>query len=133
MDTHRRSIFFAALAVATACMQCAATLMAPEKAQKDSAVWNEAETSALVDYLLKHVSEMADAGAFKSPTWNAAATDIAKHHTTGPVKTGKMCKGKYTTVCTLIFHVALLISCSLASNDLQNSPGFEARIWIILD
>lgn len=127
MDTRRRSIIFAALAAAVACVQCTAALMAPEN-PKNSAIWNDNETSALVDYLLKHKSEMGDAGAFKPATWNAAAADIAKHHTLGPMKTGKMCKGKYGSVCILILHVLLLISRFSASTSLQSSC--KSRGWI---
>jgi hypothetical protein len=46
-------------------------------------------------YLLEHKSEMGDGGSYKMGTFNAAANRIARHHTLGPVKTGKMCEGKW--------------------------------------
>ena len=53
---------------------------------------------SLVDYLLAHKSEIAEAGMFKMGTFNAAASHIAAHHTLGPKKTGKMCATKFRTV-----------------------------------
>ena len=64
------------------------------------AQWNKAETKALMAYFLQHKSEIGEGGMFKMGTFNAAATEITKHHTSGPVKTGKKCKTKWQTVIT---------------------------------
>ena len=64
-------------------------------ALQDKAQWNEAVTVALVDFLLMHKSEISDAGMFKMTTFNAAAEHIAGDHSSGPAKTGKMCKTKW--------------------------------------
>jgi hypothetical protein len=49
-------------------------------------------------YLQEHKSEIGEGGMFKMRAFNAAAIKIAKHHTSGPVKMGKMCKTKWRTV-----------------------------------
>jgi hypothetical protein len=63
-----------------------------------TAQWNEEETKVLLTYLLDHKSEISDGGMFKMGTFNAAATEIATHHSSGPTKTGKMCKTKWQVV-----------------------------------
>jgi hypothetical protein len=60
-----------------------------------TAQWNEAETKVLIAYLLEHKSEIDEGGMFKMGAFNATAISIAKHHTSGPVKMGKMCKTKW--------------------------------------
>ena len=70
------------------------TTMTAGKAQ-----WNPAEVSAFVDYLNEHCVEQGDAGNFKSSVYAAAATAISSHRTSGPPKTGVMCKNKWTAVC----------------------------------
>jgi hypothetical protein len=60
--------------------------------------WNEVETMALVDFLLEHKSEIANAGMYKMGTFNVAAGHIAPNHSLGPRKTGKMCKTKWRAV-----------------------------------
>lgn len=95
---RRRRILSSALVLATLCAQYSAVVMA---APKDKANWNDQETAAMVTYLYDHRAEMGDAGMFKMSTFNAAAQHISEHHTAGPVKTGKMCKTKWRTVCNI--------------------------------
>lgn len=63
------------------------------------AQWNSVEVSAFVDYLHEHRAERGDAGNFKPSVYSAAATAIGPHRTSGPPKTGAMCKNKWTSVC----------------------------------
>jgi hypothetical protein len=93
---RKRRIWAAALTITTLCAQVATAIMAT--APSDKAQWNEVETTALVDFLLEHKSEIGDAGMYKMTTFNAAAVRIAPHHTSGPMKTGKMCKTKWRAV-----------------------------------
>jgi hypothetical protein len=96
---RKRRIWAAALTLTTLCAQVATAIMATTPtAPPDKAQWNEEETSALVDFLLEHKSEIGDAGMYKMGTFNAAASSIATHHTLGPRKTGKMCKTKWRAV-----------------------------------
>jgi hypothetical protein len=71
------------------------------------AVWNDIETQELINFLHEKRSE-PEGGAFKMPTFNAAAKHIAQHLTQGPVKTGAMCKTKWNGVSNkfhcLLFH-----------------------------
>jgi len=92
----------AALTITTLCAQAATAVMATASiaptAPIDKAQWNENETVALVDFFLEHKSEIGDAGMFKMGTFNAAAASITAHYTSGPRKTGKMCKTKWRAV-----------------------------------
>ena len=96
---RKRHIWAAALTLTTLCAQVATAVMATAPTTPiDKAQWNEKETEALVDFLLEHKSEIGDAGMFKMGTFNAAAASIAGHYTSGPKKTGKMCKTKWRAV-----------------------------------
>lgn len=77
------------------------TLEADSTAPKGvpKAQWNPAEVSAFVDYLHEHRAERGDAGNFKGSVYAAAATAINCHRTSGPPKTGAMCKNKWAAVC----------------------------------
>ncbi|KAF8803320.1 hypothetical protein BYT27DRAFT_7110277, partial [Phlegmacium glaucopus] len=66
----------------------------------DKAQWNDQEVSALLDFLLEKKSEIGDAGMFKMGTFNAAAAHITGYCTSGPAKTGKMCKTKWRALKT---------------------------------
>jgi hypothetical protein len=55
------------------------------KAPRDN--WNDAEITALIDYLIEHIAEVGDGGNFKKATFTA-----------GPPKTASMCKSKYQSV-----------------------------------
>jgi hypothetical protein len=106
--------------VATAIMAAAPTAPSDTKAQ-----WNDEETTALADFLLEHKSEIGDAGMYKMGTFNAAAGNIAIHHTLGPAKTGKMCKTKWRAVCfkSLIQVVSLIVMPQFSSE-----PKFEPEL-----
>ena len=67
-------------------------------AEAPRADWNDAETIALIAYVTAHRSE-GDGTNFKMQTYNAAAEDMAPFWTSGPAKTGKMCKSKWSSVC----------------------------------
>jgi hypothetical protein len=95
---RKRRVWATSLTLTTLCAQVATALMATTPLASDKAQWNEGETTALVDFLLEHKSEMGEAGMYKMGTFNAAASHIAVHHTSGPIKTGKMCKTKWRAV-----------------------------------
>ena len=96
---RRRCIWASALTLTTLWAQLATVVMVTAPA--DKAQWNDQETKAFVDYLLEHKSEIGDAGSFKMGTFNATAEHISVHHTTGPIKTGKMCQTKWRAVCII--------------------------------
>ena len=75
------------------------------KTRAEKAVWNETETSALIDYLVQHKAEAGDGGNFKDATYNAAAEHITSLKTTGPAKSGKMCKTKWAAVSDLLPNI----------------------------
>ena len=62
------------------------------------AVWSDLETRELVTFLYEKQSEGDGAGNFKQGAYTAAADHIAQHLSQGPVKTGAMCKTKWTSV-----------------------------------
>ncbi|KAG2349194.1 hypothetical protein BDR05DRAFT_857996, partial [Suillus weaverae] len=65
------------------------------------AIWNDAETDALVTYLHSQRSKIGDGRNFRSQVYSEAATTIAKHRTLGPTKTMSHCKNKWQSVCYL--------------------------------
>jgi hypothetical protein len=79
------------------------SLMSESKTK--NAVWNDAENNALVDYLIEHKAEAGDGPNFKDVTYNGAAEAIAPLLTSGPSKTGKMCKNRWTTVSNHSFLI----------------------------
>jgi hypothetical protein len=62
------------------------------------AIWNHTEITAFIDYLVAHKSEAGDGASFKSSTFIGALPVLAPLRTAGPVKTVKMCKGKWQMV-----------------------------------
>ncbi|KAG1789465.1 uncharacterized protein HD556DRAFT_1529526 [Suillus plorans] len=74
----------------------------PKKAAK--AVWNEAETDALITYLHSQRSKIGDGGNFRSQVYTEAATAIAPHRTLGPTKIASHCKNKWQSLKNL-YHV----------------------------
>ncbi|KAG2360141.1 hypothetical protein BDR07DRAFT_1207182, partial [Suillus spraguei] len=64
------------------------------------AQWNIAETNALLDYLLRNISEAGDGGNFKVSTFTSAATALATANllTAGPPKTSKRCRNKWNSL-----------------------------------
>ena len=101
MSQRQQQLWASALTLTSLCAQITTIVMATAPTTRGpTAQWNEAETKVLMAYLLEHKSEIGKGGMFKMGTFNAAATKITKHHTSGPVKTGKMCKTKWRTVIT---------------------------------
>jgi len=87
-----------AIAITALCTQYSSILMS---SKTDKAKWNENETLALLNYLQEHIAQAGDGGNFKTSTFTAVAAAIGPLLTQGPVKTGKMCKTKWTGVCNL--------------------------------
>lgn len=95
----QRRLWAGAAAITTLCAHYTTVLMATSSSGKlPKAQWNDAEVDALVDYLHDHKAEAGDGGNFKASTFNAAAAHIKPYLLHGPMKTGKMCRGKWTTV-----------------------------------
>jgi hypothetical protein len=59
--------------------------------------WNDAEITALVNYLVKHIAEV-DGGNFKETMFTGALRAVGPHHSVGPSKTASVCKSKYQSV-----------------------------------
>lgn len=68
--------------------------------RKAAAIWTKEEETALLESLLGALSSSGD-GGFKAPAFNAAAEDLKKKFPDqrGAVKTGTVCKNKWTSVC----------------------------------
>ena len=66
--------------------------------QQEKVDWNEAETTAFIEYLWEHRSEGGDGGSFKNVTMRAAAEHIADKYTAGSIELLKHCKTKWATV-----------------------------------
>jgi hypothetical protein len=64
----------------------------------EKAIWTNTEITAFIDYLIAHKSKAGDGASFKSSTFICALPVLAPLRTTGPVKTVKMCKGKWQMV-----------------------------------
>jgi hypothetical protein len=64
----------------------------------EKAIWNNTEITAFINYLVAHKSEAGDGASFKSSTFIAALPVLAPLWTAGPVKTVKICKGKWQMV-----------------------------------
>jgi Myb/SANT-like DNA-binding domain len=60
--------------------------------------WSVEETDALLNYLFEHQSEAVDGNNFKQDTFAAAADAILPRLRSGPEKTGKQCKTKWSSV-----------------------------------
>lgn len=73
--------------------------MAKRKKMELKASWTDAEVTALIQYLYDHRDEASEGGNFKTSTYTAAAETITLHLKQGPIKTSKMCKGKWSYVC----------------------------------
>ena len=83
-------IWAAALTLTTLCAQATAIMATALTAPSDKAQWNEDKTMALVNFLLEHMSEISDAGMYKMEMFNAAAGNIAVHHSVGEVWFGSV-------------------------------------------
>jgi hypothetical protein len=60
--------------------------------------WTPADEERMILFLLSKKEAAADGATFKSVVWNALATHMAQHHTTGAMKTDNACKSKYSRV-----------------------------------
>jgi hypothetical protein len=48
--------------------------------------WNNAEITALIDYLVEHIAEVGDSGNFKKATFTGALGAVGPHYSVGPKK-----------------------------------------------
>jgi hypothetical protein len=64
----------------------------------EKAIWNNTEITVFINYLIAHKYEAGDGASFKLSTFIAALPVLAPLQTVGPIKTVKMCKGKWQTV-----------------------------------
>ena len=92
--------------------------------------WNDAEVTAFLDYLLANKSRMGESGVFPQAVYNSAAIEIAKHHTSGPPKTGKACKSKWTVVCITLLSSILLMYQFSVKRHIQCNPDISQ--WVRL-
>src|ERR1700727_491346 len=90
-----------ALAVFAALLTHLSSLLMSSSSRSAKAHWNEAETPALINFLVEHQGEAGDGGNFKTSTFQKAATAIESLKTTGPPKTYKMCKTKWSAVSNI--------------------------------
>lgn len=100
---RRRHFSNCAAVLSAVAAQFSVILMA--SSLQDKAVWNNDEAMALINYLCEHKAEGGGNGGFKDVSFNGAAECIATHWTSGPVKTAKHCKTKWTSVCIFLLIV----------------------------
>ena len=69
---HCKKLLVAAISVTAICTQLT-TIMAikTDKAEKETACWNEQETQQFIQFLVDHKSEGGDGGTFKNKTMGA--------------------------------------------------------------
>jgi len=77
--------------------------MSIEPSSSAKAHWNDKEIVALLDHLIEHKTMGHGNGNFKDTLYTSAADEIRGLLSTGPVKTSKTCKTKWTTVLVLFF------------------------------
>ena len=96
---HRKKILVAGISVIAICTELT-TIMAMEtdKAEKETARWNDKEMQQFIQFLVDHKSEGGDNGTFKNKTMTVAAQLIAPYHTMGVVKEAKHMHTKWNTV-----------------------------------
>ena len=107
MDCHtdlaqQKCIWTGIIAFVSLCVQYSIVLMSQETTAAEKAHWNDQEVDALLAYLGDHRAEGGDNGTFKMGTFNAVSQSIASLRTSGPSKTGKMCKTKWILVCNIL-------------------------------
>jgi hypothetical protein len=87
-------------AITIICVQFLNLLMSLEPPSGGSAKahWNDRETEALLDHLIMNKTLGQGNGSFKDQLFTSAAEVISGLLTTGPVKTSKTCRNKWTTV-----------------------------------
>ena len=100
---EQKHIWAGVITVVSLCVQYTTVLMSQDAAAAtEKAYWNDAEVDALLAFLSDHCAEGGDSGSFKMGTFNAASQSIAALKTTGPLKTGKMCKTKWISVRSIL-------------------------------
>ena len=70
--------------------------------------WNDKETEALLDHLIEKKTLGQGNGNFKDQVFTSAAEAISSLLSSGPVKTSKICKTKWTAVRVFIvfpYHI----------------------------
>ncbi|KAG0701556.1 hypothetical protein DFH29DRAFT_1000095 [Suillus ampliporus] len=100
IDFQYRKRIFAAAAVIILCTQFQIMQMTQQDSAKaEKANWNDAETDALLEYLISCRSKLAGT-TFKTDRFNEAAAHLhtKKLKTHGPMKTGAHCKNKWNLV-----------------------------------
>lgn len=103
-------------AITIICVQFINLLMSVEPSgysgSGTKANWNDKETDALLDHLIKNKTLGQGHGNFKDQVYTSASEAISDLLSSGPVKTSKHCKTKWATVSvTVIFpyHCSLII------------------------
>ena len=91
------------------------------KAEEQRASWTTADETALIQFLIEHSAEAGNGFNFKTKTFSAASLVLNAMRTKGGTKTGKVCKNKWTQVCSV--HDKGLPPCShlLFSNNVFSS------------
>lgn len=69
------------------------------KVPADRCIWTEDDEAALIDYIAANRSKGGDGMNFDRVFWIAAATEMAKHASSGASKTANSCKSKWARVC----------------------------------
>jgi hypothetical protein len=95
---ERRRLLNSAVSLTALGTHFVSLLVAAMSQEEGKANWNTAEVDAFVDFLWVHRAEAGDGGSFKDTTFNAVAEHIADLWVTGPIKTAKRCKTKWTGV-----------------------------------
>ena len=95
-------------AITIICVQFLNLLMSVEPSYSGSSTkahWNDKETEALLDHLIANKTLGQGNGSFKDQVYTSAAEAISGLLSSGPVKTSKTCKTKWTTV--KVFYLPL--------------------------
>ncbi len=103
----RRRLWAGAVTISSLCVHNTLLLMALPDAPSPKAIWSDKETLELVNILYEKRAEGDGAGNFKPASYKAAADHIAPYLTQGPVKTGVMCKTKWTSVRESLFFLII--------------------------
>ena len=128
---------YLSVSLVSLCVQSVILLMATEgQAQSEphtTTIWTDAETDALMDFLLANKAKLADAGSFRPPAFRAAAEHIQPLHTMGLPKTAKTCKSKYGNVCNFSLigsgSVSRLICFAAVKRFLPPNSTMANEIW----
>jgi hypothetical protein len=67
---------------------------------REKAEWSEAETVALLNFLVEHRADTAEPGVFRTHLFNRLLSTLAPMKMAGPPKTAKMCQTKWGLVST---------------------------------